>query len=264
VAHGTVQEIPEVPGDLREVFVTAHDISPEAHVRIQAAFQKCTDNAVSKTVNFPEDATEEEVAEVYRLAYQRGCKGVTIYRNFSRQEQVLRMGSSEPKAEAAAAGQQVLGEPRERPTAVNGTTVEMKTGCGKIYLTVNSDDRGPFEVFGNMGKAGGCVASQTEAVARLMSLAFRAGVKPEPIIKQLKGISCHMVAWEKGGGKILSCADAFAKAVERVVFPEAEQLAMDFNGSSFGHLGACPECGGALHAESGCVTCHDCGYSQCD
>jgi ribonucleoside-diphosphate reductase alpha chain len=115
-----------------------------------------------------------------------------------------------------------------------------------------------------MGKAGGCAASQTEAVARLMSLAFRVGVKPEHIIKQLKGISCHMPAWEKGGGKILSCADAFAKAVERVVFPEAEQLAMDFNGSSFGHLGACPECGGALHAESGCVTCHDCGYSQCD
>jgi ribonucleoside-diphosphate reductase alpha chain len=260
VAHGTIQEMPEIPGDLREVFVTAHDISPEAHVRIQAAFQKCTDNAVSKTVNFPEDATEEEVGEVYRLAYELGCKGVTIYRNLSRQEQVLRMGAAEAKPQPAAAG----AEPRSRPTVVHGTTVEMKTGCGKLYLTINSDDRGPFEVFGNMGKAGGCVASQTEAVARLISLAFRVGVKPEHVIKQLKGISCHMPAWEKGGGKILSCADAFAKAVERIVFPEAEQLAMDFNGRSFGHLGACPECGGALYAESGCITCHDCGYSQCD
>lgn len=262
VAFGSLHDIPEIPGDIREIFVTAHDITPEDHIRIQAAFQKCTDNAVSKTVNFPADATEEEVAEVYRLAYELNCKGVTIYRDMSRQEQVLRVGGETAKAEPAPA----LGaaEPRPRPTVMSGTTLEMKTGCGKLYLTVNADDRGPFEVFGNMGKAGGCVASQTEAVARLMSLAFRSGIKPEHIIKQLKGISCHQPAWEKGGGKILSCADAFAKAVERVVFPEADQLTMDFNGTSFGHLGACPECGGALHAESGCVTCHDCGYSQCD
>ncbi len=263
VAHGTIQEIPEIPADLRHVFVTAHDITPEDHIRIQAAFQKCTDNAVSKTVNFPTEASAEEVAQVYRLAYELGCKGVTIYRDMSRQEQVLRTGAQQAAAPPAEPGP-ARAEPRPRPAAVHGTTIEMKTGCGKLYLTINSDDRGPFEVFGNMGKAGGCVASQTEAVARLISLAFRVGVKPEYIIKQLKGISCHMPAWEKGGGKILSCADAFGKAVERVVFPEANQLAMDFNGSSFGHLGACPECGGALHAESGCVTCHDCGYSQCE
>jgi ribonucleoside-diphosphate reductase alpha chain len=260
VAHGTVQDLSEVPADVREAFVTAHDITPEWHVRLQAAFQKCTDNAVSKTVNFPTEATREDVAEVYRLAYELGCKGVTIYRDASRQEQVLRTGG-EQQAEAPAV---FSAEPRSRPTSVHGTTVEMKTGCGKLYVTINSDEHGPFEVFGNMGKAGGCVASQTEALARLMSLAFRTGVRPDHIIKQMKGISCHMPAWEKGGGKILSCADAFAKAVERIVFPEAEQLAMDFNGKSFGHLGACPECGGTLHAESGCVSCHDCGYSQCD
>ena len=147
---------------------------------------------------------------------------------------------------------------------VQGTTLAMNTGCGKLYITINQDERGPFEIFGNMGKAGGCASSQTEAVARLISLAFRLGLKPEHIIKQLKGISCHKPMWERGGGKILSCADAFAQAIERVLIPRDQQLQIDFNGTSFGHVGACPECGGHLYAEGGCVVCHDCGYSQCE
>jgi ribonucleoside-diphosphate reductase alpha chain len=260
VGRGSVHEIATLPEDFRQVFVTAHEISPAEHVRLQAAFQECTDNAVSKTVNFSKEATEAEVAQVYELAYELGCKGVTIYRDGSREGQVLRRGQEE-KPEAPTT---ITVEPRSRPSMVQGTTLAMNTGCGKLYVTVNVDERGPFEIFGNMGKAGGCASSQTEAVARLISLAFRIGVKPELIIKQLKGISCHKPMWERGGGKILSCADAFGQAIERVLIPQAGQLKIDFNGSSFGHVGACPECGGHLYAESGCVLCHDCGYSQCD
>ena len=260
-AHGSVQDLEEVPAEVREVFVTAHDISPEAHIRIQAAFQKCTDNAVSKTVNFPRQATVEEVEHVFRLAHALGCKGVTTYRDGSREDQVLRKGQ---EAKPTTASAPAPTEPRRRPAQIRGATVMMKTGCGKLYITVNSDEQGAFEVFGNMGKAGGCAASQTEGLARLISLAFRAGLKPEHVVKQLKGISCHMPAWDQGGVKILSCADAFAKAIEEICIPRDQQLEIDFNGSSFGHVGACPECGGVLVAESGCKVCHDCGYSQCE
>ncbi len=258
-AKGSLQEIEEIPADVREVFLTAHDIAPEWHIRIQAAFQEATDNAVSKTVNFANDATVEDVAEVYMLAYELGCKGVTMYRDGSRESQVLTTG----KTEEAREGQRLA--PRPRPDAVTGVTRNMTTGCGKLYVTINFDKADEaFEVFGNMGKAGGCVASQTEAMARLISLALRSGIGPEHIVKQLKGISCHMPAWESGGGKILSCADAFAKALERTVLSEDVQLSIDFKGPSFGHAGACPDCGGPLYYEGGCLTCHDCGYSQCE
>ncbi|MDI9585867.1 MAG: vitamin B12-dependent ribonucleotide reductase [Acidobacteriota bacterium] len=260
-ARGSLADIAAVPSDVRRVFVTAHDVTPEWHVRIQAAFQLYTDNAVSKTVNFPHDATREQVAEVYNLAYDLGCKGVTIYRDGCRENQVLSTGATE-QAHAPAAPP--ITEPRARPDLITGTTRAMVTGCGKLYITINEDEAGPFEVFGNMGKAGGCAASQTEAVARLISLALRSGIKAEHVVQQLKGISCHMPAWLPGGGKILSCADAFGKAIERCIRPDGGQLSIDFNGESFGHLGACPECGGPLYHESGCILCHDCGYSQCD
>jgi ribonucleoside-diphosphate reductase alpha chain len=259
---GSLHEIEGIPHDIKRIFVTAHDVTPEWHVRIQAAFQRSTDNAVSKTVNFPNEATVEEVAWVYNLAHDLGCKGITIYRDGCRENQVLTTGKSyEQKAEEAPSPD--TREPRSRPAEVTGVTRMMNTGCGRLYITINSDDHGPFEVFGNMGKAGGCASSQTEALARLISLAFRSGIRAENIIKQLKGISCHMPAWEQGGGKILSCADAFAQAVERLVSPGGKQMAMDFNGKSFGHVGACPECGGPLAHEEGCLKCHGCGYSQC-
>ena len=256
---GSVHEIASLPHDLKRIFVTAHDVTPEWHVRIQAAFQRSTDNAVSKTVNFPNEATVDEVAWVYSLAYDLGCKGVTIYRDGCRENQVLTTGKSYEQKDVEPATM----EPRSRPAEVTGVTRAMTTGCGRLYITINSDDHGPFEVFGNMGKAGGCASSQTEALARLISLAFRSGIKSEHIIKQLKGISCHMPAWEQGGGKILSCADAFAQAVERLVMPQDKQMTMNFNGTSFGHVGACPECGGPLAHEEGCLKCHGCGYSQC-
>ena len=259
-SKGSLHDISGIPNDLQKIFVTAHEITPEWHVRIQSAFQKATDNAVSKTVNFPQEATIEEVAWVYNLAYDTGCKGVTIYRDGCRENQVLTTGKSyqeKPKVEPQTR------EPRDRPSEIHGVTRSMTTGCGRLYITINFDELGAFEVFGNMGKAGGCASSQTEALARLISLAFRAGLKPEHIIKQLKGISCHMPAWEQGGGRILSCADAFAQAVERAVMPKDKQLEIDFTGKSFGHAGACPECGGTLVHEEGCRKCHTCGYSQC-
>ncbi len=258
-AKGSLSEIPQIPADVRELFLTAHEISPEGHVRTQAAFQEKTDNAVSKTINFANEATVEDVANAYMLAYRLGCKGITIYRDGSREAQVLTTGKTQQAEESRKI------QPRPRPAAVTGVTRNMRTGCGKLYVTINFDDAGnAFEVFGNMGKAGGCVASQTEALARLISLALRSGIGAEHIVKQLKGISCHMPAWESGGGKILSCADAFAKAIERTILSDETQLSIDFTEESFGHAGACPECGGRLYHESGCLTCHDCGYSQCD
>jgi len=261
-AKGSLHDVQGVPGDLKRVFATAHDITPEWHLRIQAAFQLYTDNAVSKTVNFPKEATQEQVAQAYNLAYDLGCKGVTIYRDGCREGQVLTTGKTD--APAALAPVAPTMEPRDRPDLITGSTRAMMTGCGKMYITINEDEKGAFEVFGNMGKAGGCAASQTEAVARLISLALRSGIPAEHVIRQLKGISCHMPAWAPGGGKILSCADAFGKALESCIHTADPQLAIDFNGESFGHVGACPDCGGNLSHESGCVVCHDCGYSQCD
>ncbi len=260
-AHGTVREITDVPADVRNLFVTAHDMDPEWHVRIQAAFQRSTDNAVSKTVNFPNEATVEDVERVYQLAYELGCKGVTTFRDGCLDQQVLTLGT-EDKQQADAAP--ILRTPRDRPSLVSGSTRAMITGCGKLYVTINTDEYGPFELFAQMGKAGGCAASQAEALARLISLSFRSGVDPAAVVKQLRGISCHLPAWEKGGTKILSCADAIAKAVERAIRPEGEQLTIDFGVPANGGAGACPECGGAMEPEGGCLVCRDCGYSQCN
>lgn len=260
-AKGTVRDISAIPEDVREIFITAHDVTPEWHVRLQAAFQEFTDNAVSKTVNFPNEATVDDVEHVYRMAYELGCKGVTIYRDGSREEQVLTTGKTE-RARVPEL-QPVVPRPRARPAVVTGSTRAMRTGCGKLYVTINRDERGPFELFATMGKAGGCAASQTEAIARLVSLAFRCGIPPEEVMRQLRGIRCHQPAWEAGGRQIVSCADAVAKAIEDYLMPEGEQLALDFSGSSFGHLGACPECGGTLVHDGGCNVCRDCGYSQC-
>jgi ribonucleoside-diphosphate reductase alpha chain len=258
-AHGTLEGIAEVPAAVRNLFVTAHDIEPEWHIRIQAAFQRFTDNAVSKTVNFPNEATIEDVERVYRLAYELKCKGVTTFRDGCLDQQVLTVGTEEKKADGAP----VLRKPRERPSLVSGSTRALITGCGKLYVTINTDEHGPFELFAQMGKAGGCAASQAEALARLISLAFRSGVDPTQVVKQLRGISCHMPAWEKGGNKILSCADAIAKAIERAIRPDGEQLTIDFGQPPNGGAGACPECGGAMEPEGGCLVCRDCGYSQC-
>ncbi|HCC68564.1 MAG TPA: ribonucleotide-diphosphate reductase subunit alpha [Nitrospiraceae bacterium] len=257
---GSIHEFDEIPEDVKKVFVTAHDISPLEHIEMQAAFQKHVDNAVSKTVNFPHNATPKDVEDVYLLAYKLGCKGVTVYRDGSRQEQVLSTGKTtdSPHKELR---EKIM--PRKRPNVIKGTTRLMKTGCGTLYVTVNEDENGnPFEVFNHMGKAGGCAASQSEAIGRLVSLALRSNIETEEIIKQIKGISCHQPAWVNGG-KISSCADAIAKAIEMYSM-QAEKG--DGNGKKDDVvmlIGACPECGGAVEHESGCAVCHNCGFTKC-
>ena len=211
--QGTIHNIDEIPEDIRNIFVTAHDISPEMHIKMQAAFQKHTDNAVSKTVNFSNGATVQDVARVYELAYQLDCKGVTIYRDGSRDQQVLTKGKKEEKAAPENIDKEKPATKRERPKVLKGWTYQMQTGCGPLYVTVNEDTTGLFELFTTMGKAGGCAASQSEAIGRMVSLAWRSGIQTRQVIKQLQGISCHSPSGF-GENKILSCADAVARAIQ--------------------------------------------------
>ncbi len=260
--HGTVQDIKEIPANVRAVFVTAHDINPEDHIKMQAAFQKHTDNAVSKTVNFPNTATMEDVEKVYRLAYQMNCKGVTIYRDGSRDEQVLSTGKKEEKPVAELPVVHIEEKKsikRERPKALKGWTYQMQTGCGPLYVTINQDKSGLFELFTTMGKAGGCASSQSEAIGRMVSLAWRSGVQARQVVKQLLGISCHCPSGF-GDNKVTSCADAVAKAIQSHMAANGDDFDVEQRASD---RGACPECGGIVEHEGGCAVCRVCGYSEC-
>ncbi|SKC88097.1 adenosylcobalamin-dependent ribonucleoside-diphosphate reductase [Maledivibacter halophilus] len=218
---GSIQDIPQIPEYIKRIFVTAHDISPEWHIKMQAAFQKYVDNAVSKTVNFEHDATKEEVERVYILAYKLGCKGVTIYRDGSRDEQVLNIGKLDNGNDEKAVTKDIKGiVPRSRPSTTMGITEKVKIGCGNLYITANYDEKGICEVFTNLGRAGGC-PSQSEATSRLISIALRAGISAEAIIEQLKGIRCHSTLRLRGKGdkeiNVLSCPDAIGKTLEKVM-----------------------------------------------
>lgn len=263
---GTIHGLKEIPESLQKIFVTAHDTSPECHVKMQAAFQKYTDNAVSKTVNLSNKATREDVKEVFLLAHATGCKGVTIYRDGSRDMQVLNIGKvngkDAPAQESApAAPSQTAFAPRPRPEVTTGFTEKVKIGCGTLFVTVNYDEQGICEVFTNTGRAGGC-PSQSEATARLVSIALRSGMDAHSIIDQLKGIRCHSTIRQKDL-KVLSCPDAIAKVVEKVLkFQNGEGA--DSIAATVAPINACPECGRAVEHEGGCVICRNCGYSKCN
>ena len=216
-------DMDSIPDDVKHVFVTAHEISPEWHVEMQAAFQKYTDNAVSKTVNFPQYATKEDVARVYMLAYEKGLKGITIYRDKSRENQPMSTGSQAEKTGEKKAEGHI--QPRKRAKRTTGFTERVNTGCGALYVTVNFDDSGMYEVFSTLGKAGGCAYAQLEAIGRLISLALRLGVDPQSVVKQLRGIRCPSIAWEDGKS-VLSCADAIASVLERYINGETEGAAI--------------------------------------
>lgn len=261
---GSCAGLSGVPVDVQQVFVTAHDIEPEWHVRIQAAFQRHTDNAVSKTVNFPHSATREDVAKVYWLAYELGCKGVTIYRDGSREAQVLSVPArSEGGGEVAAAALTVV-RPRPRPleSETRGITKKFKIGgCGKLFVTVNSDDFGLCEVFTNTGEEG--CQPLSEAVSRLVSIALRSGVEVESVVNQLKGIKCVGCIVDQPETRVLSCPDAIGKAIEKYV-----NGVNRFDLSVFGgprSVIPCqePGCTGYMVHADGCYTCVICGFSRC-
>lgn len=298
---GSLHDVTQVPEEVREVFVTSHDISPEWHVKMQAAFQHHTDNAVSKTVNLRNEATLEDVAEVFQLAYRTGCKGVTIYRDGSRDLQVLNIGSVKGKDEtprnthmspkeeaceecAVACEYRSNITPRPRPEITTGFTEKVKIGCGNLYVTVNYDENGICEVFTNTGRAGGC-PSQSEATSRLVSIALRSGIDEKAIVEQLKGIRCPSTIRQKGL-KVLSCPDAIGRLIEKVMnhrngngeaFKASTEIASQAiprptartfepdakKGGVDEKNGLCPECGSTVEHEGGCMVCRNCGYSKC-
>ncbi len=265
---GSIQEIEEIPNEIKQVFVTALDISPEWHVRMQAAFQKYTDNAVSKTVNFRKEATIEDIRQVFKMAYELECKGVTVYRYGSRKEQVLSTTDENQEIEER--------KPRTRPMSISGSTLKMGTGCGNLYVTINETISGPFEVFASLGKAGGCAAAQSEAVSRLISLCFRSGIDADTVTRQLKGIRCPSPFFGRSG-PILSCPDALAKAIEAHIKSREKNIPPVVTEVSrldkfedektpeeyLSPVGVCPDCGNPLIFEEGCRICKQCGFSTC-
>ena len=274
-AEGTLQQIEEIPQEIRRVFVCSHDVSPLYHVKMQAAFQQYTDNAVSKTVNFPHNATRDDVREVYMLAYRLGCKGVTIYRDGSRDSQVLNIGGVKTAlAEEKPSAPYGQIRPRPRADVMCGLTEKMQIGCGNLYVTVNYDEHGICEVFTSTGKAGGC-PSQSEATARLASVALRSGVSIDAVLDQLRGIRCPSTV-RHAGMKCTSCPDAIARVVKKTAEMLAQQGGaqrlpsapvvnpMQKTAQSEKQIKFCPECQQELEREGGCVSCRSCGYSKCN
>jgi ribonucleoside-diphosphate reductase alpha chain len=328
----------EVPLKWQRVFVTANHIAPEWHIKMQAAFQEYNDSAISKTCNFAHDASEAYVEEIYRLAYRLGCKGVTVYRDGSRDMQVLSTGSTAKKVQekatssgAATAREDlaVLGgegvadlhgeiaelraenerlrklvheleaenlqrrQKRSRPELLRGSTRRLETPLGTLYVTITEDDKGqPFEVFMSLGKAGGALMADVEALGRLISLALRSGIPMKEIYRQLRGISSDRVIG-LGPNKVLSVPDAVGIAIERwmqekqgiqqELIPGAAPAAADelpaapvtqrvaqgpneqlsLGGMQQTLSGACPDCGSQLEYAEGCMKCHVCGFSEC-
>jgi len=288
---GSVLGIDELSKDVQKIFVSALEIAPEWHIKMQGAFQEFCDNAVSKTVNFPYHATIADVDKVYRMAFALGCKGVTVYRSGSRETEVLVAGVAKDSKNAnygpEANRAKIL--PRPRPKRTLGVTEQVKTGCGKMYITVNADREGLIETFITTGSSGGC-SGFTEGVSRLISLALRANLAPEAIIDQLTSVSCPNFLRRKVTDKSIvgkSCPDIIGiiltenlklladkernLAYESLVatFNELSATATTFCGHGPGiseqellKRGLCPECKSNLRFSEGCLTC-TCGFSKC-
>ncbi len=249
---GKIPEGSDVPKKYKELFKTAMEIDYSWHVRHQAAFQKHTDNAVSKTVNLKQDATTDDVRYAYISAWQAGCKGITIYRDASRTKQVLNTGDGKTEQEKTL-------KPIKRPKTLSGSTTSVRTPMGNLFVTVNSADDKPFELFAQIGKAGSDIIAFTEAIARLISLALRCGVSVEEIVTQLEGIGgARSVGF--GPNRIMSVPDAIGQALR--------SLAQSSSGSNTASNGStlelCPDCGTcALIRAEGCLKCEACGFTEC-
>jgi len=252
---GTAKGNTHIPIELRKVFVTAHDIVPEVHIKMQAAFQKHTDNAVSKTVNLPHDAIKEDVKFIYDQAFKLKCKGVTIYRDGSKDNQVLSISGNGNQEN----GHDFLNAGKARPSILEGFTERIKTGMGYLYVTVSEFNNRPFEIFATIGKSGKSTQAKTEAIGRLISLALRSGVEVEDIVDQIKGIRGEHAVFQDGG-LVYSIPDAIAKVLEKRYVANKNKLKRSENGLK---SELCPECGQAVAFEEGCMTCHACGYTKC-
>ncbi|MBN1331955.1 adenosylcobalamin-dependent ribonucleoside-diphosphate reductase [Candidatus Dojkabacteria bacterium] len=292
-----------IPDDVIDIFVTTHEIEPAQHVKIQAAFQKYVDSAVSKTINLPASATWRDIAKVYELAFDLGCKGITVFRDGSK-DAALQVGTAEKKKEIVQVKEESrqIRTPKERPDVVKGFTYKIETNQGRLFVTINEDEVGPFEIFlQGVGKSGSFTSGFMEAVGRLVSLGLRSGIETDEIIKQLLGIRSGQPTMNKGGVFVYSVPDAVAKIIKRHMNERKEQLKM-FEKSKdekteeieemaaddaviaetiaptkpvieasskyttknmTGDLMECPECGGDLEYAEGCILCRGCGFSKC-
>ncbi|MEE2627059.1 MAG: adenosylcobalamin-dependent ribonucleoside-diphosphate reductase [Candidatus Latescibacterota bacterium] len=287
VYHPLVKEVFGGDEDLPDYVRTAHQIDPYFRVRMQGVIQKYTDSSISSTINLPEDIDVETVADIYITAYKEGLKGVTVYREGSREGILQTEGQDDKKEENGGAetggGTSADGfhHVRHRPAVTQGITERINTGEGRIYVTINEDEFGICEVFSTIGKAGGNAAAQSEAVSRLISLALRSGVDPREVVSELKGISGPNPVWENGE-LILSTPDAIGKAIERyvqrraggdamesVVDVSAEPQAVSLepptqdSGNGVKTSTTCPECGSTVAHENSCLMCKHCGWSKC-
>ncbi len=348
IHEGSIENIEGVPPEIKDVFRVAMDIKAPDHIRMQAAFQKHVENSISKTINFSNEATIQDIKNGYILAWQLGCKGCTLYRDGSRSVQVLNLNKNLDKAKSLApgkehvslaaelekevkvkietakiaevaakvlTGQVVNGNNnghtlsadkagktsmvRERPDVMRGLTYRVRTSYGNLFVTINEDEHGPFEVFSQLGKAGGFFQAQTEAICRLISLSLRSGTSTTDIIDQLKGIRGPDIAFSNGG-PIHSLPDAIARVLENHIKRGQTTLALDFGKekndspkvatnteiifasaseiketqdglearqvsiANLGYAPACPDCGNpALTMKEGCMTCDVCGFSKC-
>jgi len=249
LSKGSIKDI-SLPESFKKVFVTAHEIAPEWHVKMQAAFQEFTDNAVSKTINLPHEATVEDVKKAFLSAYELGCKGITVFRDRCKEDQVLYVGT---KVQENLLGQGYV-KPKKRPPLLSGRTVKIGTSYGNLYLTLNFIDGQPFEVFATLGKSGKDTQAHTEALGRLISLALRSGIPIDEIIKQLKGIG-GSTPFLEGDALILSLPDAIAKGLEMAL---GKAIEIKERGDM------CPVCGAPLVHVEGCERCTSCDYSKCD
>jgi len=233
-----------MPSDIKRIYKTALEIPWRWHIRHQATFQRYVDAAVSKTVNVPFETTQKDIEQMIVMAWQMGCKGLTVYRDGSRQVQVLNTRDTKG----------ICSRPKERPHILDAKSIKIKTGCGSLFAQITQSEGQLFEVFTNIGRSGGCAQATTEALCRMISIALRSGVAVEEIVEQLEGIRCpHIGPSVKGDKPVLSCPDAIARAIKTVkpVKTSAKPIA------------PCPLCGGRLMFTEGCEQCSECDYSKC-
>ncbi|MFO7810220.1 MAG: vitamin B12-dependent ribonucleotide reductase [Candidatus Delongbacteria bacterium] len=263
---GRLADIEEIPEDIKRVFVTAQEIDPYYHVAMQSAFQEYVDSSISKTINFDNSATEDDIKNAYLQAYESACKGITVYRDGCRPFQVLNTGNK-TKEDKKAQEQEEMHRPKVRPDVVEGKTYKVNTGDGVMYVTVNTLDGKPFELFASIGKAGGNAAAQSEGISRMVSLALRSGIDIKVIVKQLIGIGSPNAVWHNGE-QILSTPDAIAKILKKYYLDatgtKIKGGAAKKDADSVTRRGViCPKCNGSMFMQEGCMTCAACGYSKC-